>query len=649
MTRLLALSLVGCWGIRWKAMNDFKKSFHGYSIASAKTISHIQNILDISRRHLKLFFNDTYSNNPVVKKIRRMKSSNDKCFAKFIDNDHFKFVFENQIYQLQIPVKRRLIDVREKLNKINSSIEIYESVANSIFRSCKLLHENCSAETNEWLTSIIHSLSCVIHPDCQIINNNTNHSIRKRTICHPRQFKCQYGKCTSGTFFCDGECDCADCSDEPDGCLKDCNGFRCSETFRCISNSKMCNGVDDCGDGADEEGCRKDMRTINDTWSEQKETCSIDAGEFLCKNKNCISLQKICDSHDDCGDWSEEGAHCSVGQCSLECVSEGGICLFGLDGSKCVYKCPSGTYERSTGCSVTKEAPFTTLVQFLQDTPRLTKRYIGRVKLLKLKTTKMINKSLKEVEKCKKQRFRLFPHRPITNGVLQHGNILIDDEYMPGRISAEYGNGKNKPGIRSTNNKLTNINQPSYEMVDDENMPERVSEENGNGKNKRGIRPTNNKPTNINQPSYEIVDDENMPGRVSEEYGNGKNKRRIIPTNNKPTNINQPSYEMVDDENMPERVSEENGNGKNKCGIRPMNNKPTNINQPPYDSLDNENMPGRLPVPSSSTIEESSSKTNPANTEHETIRIQNQIHNPVQPLMNPKQILLIQNPKAIRI
>ncbi|XP_066902396.1 uncharacterized protein [Halyomorpha halys] len=396
------LFIVVCCGIEWKAVKEFKETFKEYSVA-LNTISSIEKILNDSKIDSERFLNKTFSENVIWNRMAEIKFSsirflpnifNESCVQKIIDKERFKLSYLVQIFQIQVPLLTRALDIRERLNNINSSLDLYQGLAESKYLSCTSVNGTCWDETNDWLGSSISSLSCRIYPNC------TEHSIRKRSPCVPYQFRCTTGQCIPSNYFCNGRCDCSECNDEPRSCVKSCSEFRCALTFRCVVKTKICDGINDCGDWSDEERC-----SLPNNTKSAYEKCPIEKGGFLCNNTVCINLEDACNGNNDCGDWSDEGSYCLRHRCSPECGKKGGVCLVDPKGSKCLDECPPGTHETSVGCSRHPERLLPTLLQTLEDTPRLVRRYAARLKYLKIKTILGLSQALQELVQCEKKEF----------------------------------------------------------------------------------------------------------------------------------------------------------------------------------------------------------------------------------------------------
>ncbi|SPP86795.1 putative vitellogenin receptor isoform X2 [Drosophila guanche] len=152
--------------------------------------------------------------------------------------------------------------------------------------------------------------------------------------CSLSQYMCQRDRsCIPIEFQCDGKSDCADSSDELDGCstqsAASCSGHLCPNG-RCLQRKQwLCDGVDDCGDGSDEHGC--------------VDLCKPQLGKFMCRNKEqCLQLAQVCNGHSDCMDGSDESETCNIKpDCSSKTCPPAATChMMPVDGAHCY--CPAG-------------------------------------------------------------------------------------------------------------------------------------------------------------------------------------------------------------------------------------------------------------------------------------------------------------------
>ncbi|XP_014224711.1 low-density lipoprotein receptor-related protein 4-like isoform X3 [Trichogramma pretiosum] len=174
--------------------------------------------------------------------------------------------------------------------------------------------------------------------------------------CTTGQFECRNGLCLPQNWVCDGENDCKDFSDE-ESCSKTkiCfdNDFVCLDGT-CILDSLRCDGHKDCVDGTDEIKC---------------EVAEVQCKEnqFQCAYPRCISLLYRCDGDDDCGDGSDEencptiaNTSCNTNEfrcTSGSCISKNWLCdkeidcKDGEDEQNCEYPTANNCTKEEFSCS----------------------------------------------------------------------------------------------------------------------------------------------------------------------------------------------------------------------------------------------------------------------------------------------------------
>ncbi|CAM1301835.1 SORL1 (predicted), partial [Pycnogonum litorale] len=170
-----------------------------------------------------------------------------------------------------------------------------------------------------------------------------------RTItCDSRQFTCQNSHCIPTNWKCDFDDDCGDNSDEANCDYPACGTrqFQC-HNGRCIDERWKCDMQDDCRDGSDELNCTK-----------LESTCGV--SQFQClSGKQCVPPGWVCDGDKDCSDASDE-ANCTTHTCeSYQFSCKNGRCVFKTwvcDGEN---DCNDNSDEQ--GCNATEAVPTTTV------------------------------------------------------------------------------------------------------------------------------------------------------------------------------------------------------------------------------------------------------------------------------------------------
>nr|CAD7434757.1 unnamed protein product [Timema monikensis] len=163
-----------------------------------------------------------------------------------------------------------------------------------LFSMFKCANDRCIAK--EYYCRVLMSRSTT----CRVVMSRSTTVV---FLCPGVLLSCSYVQ----EYYCDGDDDCGDGSDEPKTCPQSCHEeeFQC-DSGKCVSKTNTCDGVDDCGDRSDEEdgACRSNGTTAG---------CR-GASLFKCHNQLCVNETLLCDGENDCGDYSDE-EQCNIDEC----------------------------------------------------------------------------------------------------------------------------------------------------------------------------------------------------------------------------------------------------------------------------------------------------------------------------------------------
>ncbi|KAM9163493.1 LOW QUALITY PROTEIN: SCO-spondin-like [Pangshura tecta] len=114
--------------------------------------------------------------------------------------------------------------------------------------------------------------------------------------CGRYEFHCGSGECRPRGWVCDDEADCLDGSDEL-VCNRTCglDQHTCAVTAECIPYGQLCDGIPQCRDQSDE--------STDNCGSTEIPPCP---GLFVCNNRMCVNVSRVCDGSHDCPQGEDE-------------------------------------------------------------------------------------------------------------------------------------------------------------------------------------------------------------------------------------------------------------------------------------------------------------------------------------------------------